>query len=284
MCQLAQSASCIINCVSYHRTLKYFPAPTALERRRLMADTNHCQFQSCFRNWIAQQHQDLEELLCGLSTDSATDNEKLKLLVEKSIQHFEEYSEKRALMVQQDAPSFLSPFWCSPFENALLWIGGCRPSLCIRLVYSVGGSELNDHLSGFLLPEKKDNLAEISGRQLQLIDTLHCKTIREEDKMSSRMASLQEAIADLPMKRGEVVRVSSDEVGHAVDAHCLSLAGMVRDADRLRLSTLKELMGILTPRQGVDLLAATKKLNLSLHEWGKRINRHSGEKGILLPE
>lgn len=179
------------------QNLEALPATTALERRLLMADTNHCRFQSCFRNWIAQQHQDLEELVSGLSTDSAPDNEKLELLVEKSIQHFEEYSERRALMVQHDAPSFLSPSWCSPFENALLWIGGCRPSLFFRLVYSVGGSELNDHLSGFLLPERKDNLADISGRQLQLINTLHCKTIREEDKMTSRMATLQVDITSL---------------------------------------------------------------------------------------
>lgn len=95
--------------------------------------------------------------------------------------------------------------------------------------------------------------------------------------MPSRMATLQEAIADLPMKRGEVVE-------HAMDAHCLTLAGMVRNGDRLRLSTLKELMGILTPRQGVDLLAATKKLHLALHEWGKKINHHYGEKEILLPK
>lgn len=132
-----------------------------------MADLNHSQFQSCFCNWIAQQYQDLEELICGLSTDSARDNEKLKLLVEKSINHFEEYSDRRALMVQHDAPSFLSPSWCSPFENALLWIGGCRPSLCVRLVYSVGGSELNDHLLGFLLPERKDNLAETALQDYQ---------------------------------------------------------------------------------------------------------------------
>lgn len=148
-------------------------------------------FQSCFDNWMAQQYEDLEELLTQHSNESEPDNEKLKLLTEKCIKHFEEYAEKRALMVQQDPPRFISPAWCSPFENAFLWIGGCRPSLSIRLIYSVCGTDLNDHLDEFFLTERKDNLAQISAHQLQMINTLHCKTVTEEERMSSRMATLQ---------------------------------------------------------------------------------------------
>lgn len=74
----------------------------------------------------------------------------------------------------------------------------------------------------------------------------------------------------MPLKSGQVVEC-------AVDAHYLTLAGIVRDADRLRLSTLKEVMLILTPRQGIDFLVSSKKLQLSMHEWGKKMNCRSVE-------
>ncbi|KAL8510077.1 hypothetical protein ACS0TY_017054 [Phlomoides rotata] len=115
-----------------------------------------------------------------------------------------------------------------------------------------------------------------------MINTLHCKTIREEERMSSRMATIQEEITEMPMKSGQVVGESSEEVERAMDAHHLSLAGIVRDADKLRLSTLKEVMGILTPRQGVNFLVSTKKLHLSMHEWGKKMKHQSvGRKGAF---
>lgn len=167
------------------------PHPTPLKGRPIMAAFDCTHFQSCFDDWIAQQHKDLHELLRSHSSDSEPDNEKLKLLAEKCIKHFEDYCEKRAIMAQSNAPCFISPSWCSSFENAFLWIGGCRPSLSIRLLYLVCGTELNDHLEEFLLGERKDNLAQISAQQLQMVNTLHCKTIREEDRMSSGMATLQ---------------------------------------------------------------------------------------------
>ncbi|KAG8386428.1 hypothetical protein BUALT_Bualt03G0147700 [Buddleja alternifolia] len=230
-----------------------------------MAAFNHEHFKCSFQNWISQQHQDLEELLNATSTNSKITDEQLKLLSDKGIKHFEEYYERRTLMAKHDAPSFLSPTWCSSFENAFLWAGGCRPSLSIRLVYSVCGSELDAQLTEFLRGERKGNLAEISAHQLKMINTLHCKT---------------EEIADEPLamiaKNCGRVGESSQDVALAMDSHSLSLASIIAEADRLRLSTMKELMGILTPLQAVDLLVATKKLKLSMHEWGKRRDHQLG--------
>ncbi|KAI3457365.1 hypothetical protein Pfo_014028 [Paulownia fortunei] len=263
-----------------------------------MTSFNHDYFQCCFQDWIAQQHQDLEELLNAVSTDSETTDEELKLLCEKGIKHFEEYCERRALMVQHDAPSFMSPSWCSSFENAFLWIGGCRPSLFVRLVYSVCGSQLNSQLNAFLRGERKGNLAEIPGQQLDMINTLHCKTIKDEEKISTKMANnrllkkgksreisccecaMQEEIAYEPLaiiaKSAGQVGEWSQDLDRAMNAHSLSLARILVDADRLRLNTLKELLAILTPLQAVDFLVATKKLHISMHEWGERRDRQFG--------
>ena len=60
------------------------------------------------------------------------------------------------------------------------------------------------------------------------------------------------------------------EVDKALDQHEKAMVGVLEEADRLRLSILKELIGILTPVQAVEFLAAGKKLHLCVHEWGKR--------------
>ncbi|KAL3834287.1 hypothetical protein ACJIZ3_009023 [Penstemon smallii] len=193
-----------------------------------MAALNHEHFQCCFKDWIAQQHEDLEELLTILSPDTNTviNDDQLKLLGQKSIKHFEEYCEKRTLLAKHHASSFMSPGWCSSFENAFLWIGGCRPSLFVRLIYS-------------------------------------------------------EEIADQPLamlaNRAERVGESSQDLDRAMDAHSVSLARIMFDADNLRLGTLKDLIAILTPLQTINFLVATKKLHLSMHEWGKRSDNQIGK-------
>ena len=150
-----------------------------------MASSNHSNFCCAFRNWMAQQQQDLDELVAADPT--ATSQEELEHLRDKCIKHFKEYSERRAALARQDAPCLLSPPWCSAFETAFMWVGGCRPSLFIRLIYCVCGSELD----GFLRGERRGNLAELSARQLEMINDLQCKTVKEEDQFSTRIASLQ---------------------------------------------------------------------------------------------
>ncbi|KAF8025867.1 hypothetical protein BT93_F2639 [Corymbia citriodora subsp. variegata] len=228
---------------------------------------------------MAQQHRDLDELLQAVSTDSG-DAEKLKSLAGKNIQHFRDYLEARSQLAQHDAPSFFCPSWCTSFENSFLWIGGCRPTLAIRLVYSISGSDLEAQLAGGGRQGDDNgggggNLGEISASQLKSINELHMKTVRMEEKLSSRMASMQEDIADDPLaliaKRSGRVGEESESVERVMKGHTLSLARVLTEADELRLATLRELVeDILTPLQAVEFLMTMKKLHLSIHEWGKR--------------
>ncbi|MFS7921560.1 putative transcription factor TGA like domain-containing protein [Helianthus anomalus] len=151
---------------------------------------NHQQFQSCYHNWMAQQRLDLNELLQAL-TNFPTEPDYLQLIVKKHINHYEYYLAARALLAKRDGPSFLAPTWGTTFENSSLWIGGCRPSLIIRLVYVMCGYQQNAHLAEFLDGVTRGNLGDISSSQLTSIDALHAKTIKEEDKLTSTFASLQ---------------------------------------------------------------------------------------------
>lgn len=235
-------------------------------------------FNECYESWLQIQEQDLQELLQATSQDERA----LRSVISKTLQHYQDYSEKRTLLAQEDAAPFFSPRWCTSLENSFLWIAGCRPSMSIRLIYSLCGSQLEAQLAEFLQGVRRGNLAELSAHQLSQINALQCKTVREEDKLSSRMASLQEDMADHPLVGMASRRGGSEEDGdraivdRAIEDRVGALSSILVDADKLRVGTVRELVDVLTPLQAVDLLIAAKQLHLSVHEWGKRRDGRRG--------
>ncbi|KAL2524261.1 hypothetical protein Adt_09315 [Abeliophyllum distichum] len=113
------------------------------------------------------------------------------------------------------------------------------------------------------------SLDEVSARQLVLINNLQSKTIQEESKLCSVVASLQENMltAAIASKLSPGCRDPNEEANRALDEYMQSMVNTLENADKMRLNTLKELLNILTPDQGVNYLAAGKKLHLCIHEW-----------------
>lgn len=112
-------------------------------------------------------------------------------------------------------------------------------------------------------------LGDLSAQQLSAVNILQLKTVKEEEKLTSRLASLQEDIADQPLaaiaRGARQIGETSDEAEKALDDHELSMANILEEGDKLRL---KSLLNILTLKRGVEFLEAIKKLHLCLHEWG----------------
>lgn len=218
------------------------------------------------------------------STTADDDDHGLNEVIEKSIQHFQDYSQNRARLARQNVSTYFAPSWCTPLECSVMWIAGCRPTTFIRLLYALIGEEIESRLEEFLQGRRAGSLGDASPKQMNLINSLHCKTIREEDKLSARLASLQEDMADNPIsviaRQGRRCRhrqPAGKEVDEALEKHARSMLTVMEDADVLRLNTLKELISILTPVQGVNYLAASKKLHLCIHEWsggGARGDHH----------
>ncbi|CAA7402366.1 unnamed protein product [Spirodela intermedia] len=229
----------------------------------------------CFLEWMQLQDANLEELV-GAKAAAATEND-LRLLVAKNVQLYENYSAQRTALAKKDASSIFCARWCSSFESTFLWIGGCRPSMAVRLLYTLSGMELEFHLNEFL----RGLTIEVNGltaHQMALVNDLHLRIMREEDTLSSRVASLQEDIADrpfVPMSRNREA-LDSDELKSAMAVYEESLARITEQADGLRLEMLRELVKILSPVQAVDYLVAAKQLQLSLHEWCSRRDRPLG--------
>ncbi|KAI3914928.1 hypothetical protein MKX01_018097 [Papaver californicum] len=262
-----------------------------------MEGSRLCPFHRCFENWINQQGKDLNELNQVAKEDRRND-EKLKTIAEKNIKQFQEYHEKRIILVKEDPASSFSPTWTTPFENSFLWIAGCRPTLAIQLVYTLCGTELEAHLDEFLQGIRRGNLGELSSVQLGLVNELHCKTVKEEEMISNRLEVLQEDIGEQQLASlintsdtGSSMLMSSLNdcqtnglvMNKAVDDHAAELASIWEEADRLRLKTVKELVHILTPLQAVDFLVAAKKLYLSMHEWGQTRRDSNPQHFVSMP-
>ncbi|KAF5779331.1 putative transcription factor TGA like domain-containing protein [Helianthus annuus] len=188
---------------------------------------------SSFHHWIFLQQADLEELMNVLTTVSEADIELLHRVSQKTIQHLSDYQQTRSVHHGIDSKKL-------EFELSKLLIIGDR------------------------IGSKRE--MECSDMQVKLIEALHVETVKSEDKISSRMANLQECVAIEPLVIGY-----SDGVEQALEAHRVAFNEVVMDADELRVKVLKELVDhILTPLQGVHLLVASTRLHLSIHEWGKR--------------
>ncbi|XP_076931806.1 protein DOG1-like 3 isoform X2 [Bidens hawaiensis] len=234
----------------------------------------HQQSRCCYHNWMAQQRLDLDELVQALN-NYPTDLDYLQLITSKVVDHFENYSMARAQLAKHDATSFFAPSWGSTFENSFLWIGGCRPSLTIRLVYALCGSQLNAHLDEFLEGVRHGNIGEISSSQLKSIDNLHAKSESIADEPLMLLAIDNGSTGD--RSQGEVV-------DKAMDTHALDLYKIMVEADKLRMNIFKGMLDILTPLQAVEFLVASKKLHLSLHEWSRRRDLRMGLTQLLNPD
>ncbi|XP_073301014.1 protein DOG1-like 3 [Primulina huaijiensis] len=238
---------------------------------------------SCFRQWMDLQQEDLLELQQALDLNADGGDHhtvELKHLAEKNVMHFQEYATMRHSLAREDVSSYFSPSWCSSLEGSMLWVGGCRPSIFIRLVYALSGREFELNLREYLQGRRINGGLDLSASQIRSINSLHLKTVSVEDKLSSELASLQEDMADQPIasmaQESYADGVPNREVNGALNKHDESMLNLLEEADNLRLSTMKEVISILTPSQAVVFLAAGKKLHLCLHEWGRMRDHEHG--------
>ncbi|KAI3755734.1 hypothetical protein L1987_55540 [Smallanthus sonchifolius] len=98
---------------------------------------------------------------------------------------------------------------------------------------------------------------------------------------------MQERVADEPLAllayncRNVGESSQGEVVDETMDAHALDMYNILMQADKLRLDTLKRMIDILTPLQAIELLVASQKLHLSLHEWSKRRDIQMGITQLL---
>ncbi|CAN7091510.1 hypothetical protein BRARA_I01910 [Brassica rapa] len=252
---------------------------------------------SCYQQWMSIQSQRVPELKQALAqrrthegtADAAADDNKLRELTQNIIGDFKNYAGKRADLSHRCSSSYYAPSWNTPLENALIWMGGCRPSSFFRLVYALCGSQTEIRVTQFLRNidgydysgSGGASLSDLTAEQLAKINVLHVKIIDEEEKMTKKVSSLQEDAADIPIS---TVAYAEEHVGEpnamvdqALDKQEEAMATLLAEADNLRVDTLAKIIEILTPVQAGDFLMAGKKLHLSMHQWGALRDRRRRE-------
>nr|XP_016445047.1 PREDICTED: uncharacterized protein LOC107770271 [Nicotiana tabacum] len=128
--------------------------------------------------------------------------------------------------------------------------------------------EIESHLTEFLQGIKTGEFHGLTTAQMTVIDKLQTKTIQEERKLCSKLASLQEDIVDQPL--ASKMMKDHENADEDFDKHSHNMATVMEEADKLRMKTLKQIVSILIPAQAVEYLAAAKKIRLSLKQWGKK--------------
>ncbi|XP_052203283.1 protein DOG1-like 4 [Diospyros lotus] len=229
-------------------------------------------FSDFYENWFCQLEADLQ-ILQAASTES-----ECEALVAKLTAHHKAYYTAKWAAAHEDVLAFFMPVWLSPLENAHLWITGWKPSMAFRMVAAL----------------RQTKLADMTEAQRKKVEELRVRIRVEEEKVEREMERQQVAMADRRMVELARMssRVSGDETATArldgmVEAAVKNLlAGLekvMKMADCVRLRTLKGLLEAFSPKQSVDLLAATSTLQIQLRSWGKNHESESGEVVQFVP-
>ncbi|KAL2941839.1 Protein DOG1-like 3 [Bienertia sinuspersici] len=250
-------------------------------------------FAGFFETWLHEQGRDLEAMkdAARAHAKTAESTRSLSKLVGRVIAHYEKYYRVKSDSAEHDVLGMLNPAWRSNLEDAFFWVGGWRPSTAFHLLYSVSGSQFEDHFSTLMMSgPRTGDLGDLSPSQLSKVNDLQQETVKEERELTELMASHQETVADSSMvqlshiateltrdDQRSSVSVDPQSVNEQVESTIESkeekLKEILRKADDLRMRTLKKVVQILSPIQAVHFLTAAAQLHLRVHEWGMNKDR-----------
>ncbi|KAG5613913.1 hypothetical protein H5410_013737 [Solanum commersonii] len=202
--------------------------------------------KNLYNSWMNNQQEELKELQNGIvhARKNELSDEELNELLRKMVNNFQEYSNGRSRLARVGI-TVLRPYLVHPFGKF---------GLVDRWDMKIG------------------DFGQLSGKQITMIDKLQRQIILEERQFSSRLASLQEDVVDQPFAMA--ARIYDAERGEneiePLNKHGEDMSNLLEEVDELRMKTLKEILGILTPIQGVEYLAAAKRIRLCLQQWGKK--------------
>lgn len=246
--------------------------------------TDQENFQDFFEKWIVEQKEHLRELITMSKSPNQTDSS-IRNLVNRVLNHYEEYYKVKSNLAKENVFVMLSPSWTTILEDGFLWIGGWRPSMAFQLLYSKSGLQLEARLNELIQGVQTGDLGDLGPNQLTQVDRLQRKTIKEEREITEKMAKQQDTVADSEMVElsdlmttlmenddANGVSVLNDQVDSAMERKEEGLARVLGMADDLRLRTLKGVIENLFPKQALHFLIAAAELHLRMHDWGKQMD------------
>ncbi|KAK9153963.1 hypothetical protein Sjap_001443 [Stephania japonica] len=224
------------------------------------ASWNSSSFAAFFEGWLVRQEHYLDELLSAQNSftneDDERQQEELRGLISRVLSHYQQYYQAKALAARNDVFHVLSPSWFSTLERSFLWIGGFKPGLVFELLGSAVG--------------------DLGSEQMVLIERLKGETRAAEKELEEEMAGVQESVAAPPLlemarRAGRLVnRERRSGVDTVLETLRSSMQVLVENADHLRAMTTSKVIEVLSPEQGVKLLAAAAQLQLKIRMRGEQ--------------
>ncbi|KAI4304417.1 hypothetical protein MLD38_039931 [Melastoma candidum] len=230
-------------------------------------------FADFFGKWMSGLQDYLPLLLSASSGPDPPEDQDhhLRALIARLTAHHKQYYTEKwaASSVSKGGNVFLffSPPWMTPLERAYSWMTGWKPSMAFKLVDALRAAPTS---SPFGRP-----FGIVSEEQAKGIERLRARMRHEEDKVEGDMERQQVGMADRKMV--ELARMASregteGEADRMVEVAMVELgAGMERvmkGGDCVRLKTLKGLLEVLSPAQGVGFLGSLTVVLLRMREKG----------------
>ncbi|KAG9447883.1 hypothetical protein H6P81_014011 [Aristolochia fimbriata] len=208
-----------------------------------------------YRRWLQEHRRHLRRLLTA--PREPTHHQTLQPLVDAVVAHYAAYFVSKSRYAKRDVLAIFDATWSTTLERGLQWIAGWRPAVAFHLFYSESSLRLETQLTEILHGRGSGDLGDLHPTQLTRIGDLHLETVREEKRITARMADWQED------------RV----VAHSLDDSDLNMEEELRtileEADQLRLGTIRRVVESLNPLQAVDFLTAAAELQIGIREWGE---------------
>ncbi|XWS21349.1 hypothetical protein CRYUN_Cryun30bG0048000 [Craigia yunnanensis] len=222
-----------------------------------MADRNGASigenFETFFNSWLIRQENFLEQLVQALTSQDGHEIERQGSLIQEVLSHYEQYLEEKSRAAKEEVFLFYSPPWLSSFEKSLLWVGGFKPFLLFKLL--------------------ANSVTELTPEQEETIERVKYETRREERELTVAMATIQESVAIPPLlnlvrRFGRLIDDEELELESAMETLKVAMLKTLERADKLRGSTARKVIEILSPVQTMKFLSASAEFQLRVRKWG----------------
>nr|GEV09822.1 hypothetical protein [Tanacetum cinerariifolium] len=211
-------------------------------------------FHRFFDRWLVELNTNLEDLVSAANHHNDNENVNIKddsnlvRLVNKCVRHYDEFYKTKSDGAKGDILCMFKPTWLTSLEYTLLWMAGWRPTTAIHLFYSKSGLQLEAKLTDLIpVPSTRDLESAADTITVDLSNTISEMTRNDE---------------------GDESRETDQKLDSVMESKKDKLEELLHMADGLRLETLRSVVEISTPIQGVYFLIAAAELQLRLHDWG----------------
>ncbi|KAL3357380.1 hypothetical protein AABB24_017870 [Solanum stoloniferum] len=197
-------------------------------------------FDTEYIRWLEEYNEHINELRTAVNSHSR--DPELRRIVDNVTAHYHEVFRMKGNAAKADVVHVLSGMWKTPAERCSMWIGGCRPSLLIKLLAI--------------------QLEPLTEQQLIGIYNLQQSSHQAEDALSQAMEAWQQSLEETLAYGSPATEGSSGDVANYMGQMAMAmgklgtLEGFLRQADSLRQQALHQMHRVLTTRQSARALLA----------------------------